>query len=100
MPVDMDLKVLSIMAISQFHPTHGKLFLVLDNGDNDSSRVTTTTRLIGVDMPNSNDQTSRTDDWKNYRICVDSIESRTGFDLFSNVPVSIQAVIESVTDSL
>ena len=82
-------------------PSHTwKVILVLDNGDNDLSRVTTTTRLIGVDMPNSNDQTSRTDDWKNYRICVDSIEARTGFDLFSNVPVSIQAVIESVTDSL
>ena len=82
-------------------PSHTwKVILVLDNGDNDLSRVTTTTRLIGVDMPNSNDQTSRTDDWKNYRICVDSIEARTGLDLFSNVPVSIQAVIESVTDSL
>jgi endonuclease G len=82
-------------------PSHTwKVFLVLDNGDNDLSRVTRTTRLIGVDMPNSNDQTSRTDDWKNYRICVDSIEARTGLDVFSNVPVSIQAVIESVTDSL
>jgi len=82
-------------------PSHTwKVILVLDNGDNDLSRVTTTTRLIGVDMPNSNDQISRTDDWKNYRICVDSIEARTGLDVFSNVPVSIQAVIESVTDSL
>ena len=82
-------------------PSHTwKVILVLDNGDNDLSRVTTTTRLIGVDMPNSNGQISRTDDWKNYRICVDSIEARTGLDVFSNVPVSIQAVIESVTDSL
>jgi endonuclease G len=82
-------------------PSHTwKVILVLDNGDNDLSRVTTTTRLIGVDMPNSNDQIIRTDDWKNYRICVDSIEARTGLDVFSNVPVSIQAVIESVTDSL
>ncbi|MGD1045075.1 MAG: DNA/RNA non-specific endonuclease [Bacteroidota bacterium] len=77
-----------------------KVILVLDNGDNDLSRVTTTTRLIGVDMPNSNDQISRTDDWKSYRICVDSIEARTGFNFFSNVPDSVQAVIESVIDSL
>ena len=77
-----------------------KVIMVVDNGENDLSRVTSTTRLIAVDMPNSNDQISRTDNWKMYRICVDSIEARTGFDIFSNVPVSIQAVIESVTDSL
>ncbi|MGD1045347.1 MAG: hypothetical protein ABR936_08480 [Bacteroidota bacterium] len=51
-------------------------------------------------MPNNDDQISRTDDWKNYRTCVDSIESRTGFDFLSNVPTSIQAVIEGVTNSL
>jgi endonuclease G len=77
-----------------------KVIMVLDNGENDLNRVTSTTRLIAVDMPNNNDQISRTDDWKNYRLCVDSIEARTGFDFFPNVPKSIQAVIESVTDSL
>ena len=45
-------------------PSHTwKVILVLDNGDNDLSRVTKTNRLIGVDMSNSNDQISRTDDW-------------------------------------
>jgi endonuclease G len=45
-------------------PSHTwKVILVLDNGDNDLSRVTKTIRLIGVDMSNSNDQISRTDDW-------------------------------------
>ena len=77
-----------------------KVIMVLDNGDDDLSRVTTATRFIGVDMPNNNDQISRTDDWKLYRICVDSIEARTGFNFFSNVPNSVQAVIESVTDSI
>jgi endonuclease G len=82
-------------------PSHTwKVVMVLDNGDNDLSRVTTTTRLIAVDMPNNNDSINRSDDWKIYRVCVDSVESRTGFDFFSNVPVSIQVVIESVEDSL
>jgi endonuclease G len=82
-------------------PSHTwKVIMVLDSGENDLNRVTTTTRLIGVDMPNNNDQISRKDDWKSYRICVDSIEARTGYDFFSNVPTSTQAVIESVTDSL
>ncbi len=82
-------------------PSHTwKVIMVLDTGENDLNRVTTTTRTIAVDMPNSNDQISRTDDWKTYRICVDSIEARTGFDFFSNVSVSVQAAIESATDSL
>jgi endonuclease G len=82
-------------------PSHTwKVIMVLDNGDNDLNRVTAATRLIGVDMPNSNARISKTDDWKSYRICVDSIEARTGFDFFSNVPASIQAVIEGAADSL
>jgi endonuclease G len=82
-------------------PSHTwKVIMVLDTGDNDLNRVTTTTRLIAVDMHNLNDQVGRKDDWKNYRICVDSIEARTGFDFFSSVPVSVQAVIEGVADSL
>jgi endonuclease G, mitochondrial len=82
-------------------PSHTwKVIMVLAIGENDLKRVTTSTRLIGVDMPNNDDQISRTDDWKSYRICVDSIEARTGFDFFSNVPKSIQSVIESAVDSL
>jgi endonuclease G len=82
-------------------PSHTwKVIMVLDTGENNLNRVTTTTRTIAVDMPNSNDQISRTDEWKSYRICVDSIEARTGCDFFSNVPVSVQAIIESATDSL
>jgi endonuclease G len=82
-------------------PSHTwKVIMVLDTGQDDLNRVTSTTRLIAVDMPNNNDQISRTDNWKNYRTCVDSIEARIGCDFFSNVPASIQAVIESVVDSL
>jgi endonuclease G, mitochondrial len=76
-----------------------KVIMVLDEGDNDLKRVTTSTRLIAIDMPNNNDQISRTDDWQSYRICVDSIEARTGWNFFSNVPDSIQSFIEPVTDS-
>ena len=82
-------------------PFHSwKVIMVLDKGLNDLSRVTTTTRLIAVDMPNTNDQINRSEDWKSFRVCVDSLEARTGYDFFSNVPASTQAVIESVVDSM
>lgn len=61
------------------------------------SDVSTSTRVIGVDMPNVDD--IRNHDWKTYRVSVDQIEAATGYDFMSNVSVSIQAVIESAVDN-
>jgi hypothetical protein len=47
-------------------------------------------------MPNQNNINS---DWRTFRVSVDSVESLTGFDFFSNVPADIQAVIESRVDN-
>jgi endonuclease G, mitochondrial len=68
----------------------------LPNGSNDVSRVTTTTRTIAVVVPNSG---SIGPDWRSYRVSVDQVEGMTGFNFFSSVPSSIQAVIESVVDN-
>ena len=73
-----------------------KVIIVLPNGSNDVSRVTTTTRTIAVVMPNSG--TIGTD-WKAYRVSVDQVEAITGFDFFSNVPILIQNVIEANVDN-
>ncbi|MBV9928275.1 MAG: DNA/RNA non-specific endonuclease [Acidobacteria bacterium] len=74
-----------------------KVVIVLPSGTNDVSRVTTSTRTIAVIMPNT--QGIRTADWKTYRVSVDQVESLTGYDFFSNVPTSIQSVIESTVDN-
>lgn len=73
-----------------------KVIIVLTNGSNDVSRVTTTTRTIAVWIPNSGSLNS---DWRTYRVTVDQIEGLTGFDFFSNVPASIQSVIEATVDN-
>jgi endonuclease G len=75
-----------------------KVVMVLNEGSSDLSRVTTSTRLIAVDMPNA--QGIRANDWRTYRTSVDQIESWTGLNLFSNVPSSIQSVIEAKVDNL
>jgi endonuclease G len=74
-----------------------KVIIVIPQGTNDVSRVTTSTRTIAVIMPNS--QGIRTVDWHTYRVSVDQVEALTGFDFFSNVSPSVQAVIESVVDN-
>jgi endonuclease G len=77
-----------------------KVIMVLTNGTNDLGRVTTSTRLIAVDMPNSNSLISMSADWKSYRVSVDYVESKTGYDFFNAVSSSIQSVIESKVDNL
>lgn len=73
-----------------------KVIVVLPVGTSDVSRVTTSTRVIAVDTPNSNSISSS---WGGYRTTVDAIESKMGYDLLSNVSASVQSVIESRVDT-
>lgn len=78
-------------------PSHTwKVILILNNGSNDVSRVTSSTRVIAVEMPNNQTVTTN---WGIHRISVDTLESRTGYNFFSNVPTSIQSAIESRIDN-
>lgn len=75
-----------------------KIILVLPNGDNDLSRITTTTRVIAVVMPNT--QACSANPWTYYRVSVDSLETLTGYNFLSNVPTDIQNTLEVKVDNL
>jgi endonuclease G, mitochondrial len=77
-----------------------KVVIVLPEGSNDVARVTTSTRVIAVDMPNDDALISRTADWKTFRVTTDYVEANTGYNFFSNVSTTIQSVIESRVDNL
>ena len=74
-----------------------KVALVLPVGSNDLSRVSTSTRVIAIDMPNT--QTVNAQTWQYYRTTVDNIEAQTGLDFFSNVSTTIQSSFEAVVDA-
>jgi endonuclease G len=74
-----------------------KVIVVLPIGTNDAVRVNSATRVIAVIMPNL--QTVNSQPWGYYRTTVDAIETATGYDILSAVPMVIQTVVESVTDS-
>ncbi|MCX6352192.1 MAG: DNA/RNA non-specific endonuclease [Bacteroidetes bacterium] len=74
-----------------------KVIVVLPVGSNDVSRVSTSTRVIAIDMPNN--QSVNTHTWGYYRTTVDAIESSTGYNFLSTVSSTIQSSIESVVDS-
>lgn len=75
-----------------------KVVLVIYNGNNDISRVNEKTRTIGIWMPN--EQSASTKPWYSYRVSVDFIEEKTGFDFYSKVPADIQKVIEARIDNV
>ncbi len=78
-------------------PSHiWKVMLVIPQGDGDLARITTSTRVIAVLVPNLNSVSSS---WGTYRTSVDNIEAATGYNIFSNLPVEIQNVIEAVIDN-
>lgn len=75
-----------------------KVVIILPIGSNDLSRVGATTRVIAIDVPNT--QSASSTQWYNYRTSVDFIEQQTGLDLFNLVSTEIQNVIESQVDNV
>ena len=74
-----------------------KVIMIMGDGDDDVNRVTTNTRVIAIDMPNSQ---SVSTDWTQYKTTVDDIEMKTGYDFFSLVPDNIENVIEASVDAV
>ncbi|WP_299436201.1 DNA/RNA non-specific endonuclease [uncultured Aquimarina sp.] len=73
-----------------------KVALILPNGTNDINRVTTSTRVIAINVPNDQGISS---DWTQFRTSVNSIENLTGYDLLENITNSVESVLESNIDN-
>jgi endonuclease G, mitochondrial len=72
-----------------------KVLVVLPEGQDDLNRITSSTRVIAVNTPNS--QTVRSD-WGSYRTSVDEIERVTGYDLLTALSNQLQAALEAPVD--
>jgi DNA/RNA endonuclease G (NUC1) len=71
-----------------------KVALVIPaGGGDDISRVTCSTRAIAVIMPNT--QGIRNEPWQDFLTSVDAVEALTGYNLFSNLPGSLQQCVEA-----
>ncbi len=73
-----------------------KVVVVLPNGSGDAGRVSTATRIIAIDTPNTN---SLSTNWGTYRTSVDAIEQATGYNLLSAVSSAVQSTVEARIDS-
>jgi endonuclease G len=80
-------------------PSHyWKVLLILPNDDDDDlPRITPDTRVIAVDIPNT--QAASALPWGVYRTSVDAIEAATGLDHLNRIPAAVQAELEAGVDS-
>ena len=73
-----------------------KVVVILDQGEDDVSRINADTRIISI--LTENDNAVGFDSWGQHRVSIDDIEAATGLDLLSEVPVNIQTVVEAKVD--
>jgi endonuclease G len=69
-----------------------------DGGDDDLAKITPTTRVIAVDMPNDNDAVG--EEWAKFRTSPAAVERRTGFKFFDRLrPDVAEALRQKVDDA-
>ena len=74
-----------------------QVLVILPDGADDLQRIAAgQARIVAVDTPNDN---SVSPDWRRYRVSIDAIESATGLDLLSALPVEAQAGLEARVDA-
>lgn len=73
-----------------------KIVVVLANGENDLNRISASTRVIAVKMPNI--ETVNSQPWEYYRVSVDELDAHSGYDFLSALPTSLQVVLEAKAD--
>ena len=78
--------------------TTWKIMVVLPAGSNDLDRITKSTRVISVIMPNAQSIGINTP-WQNFRVSVHQIEKLTGYSFFSNVRPMVRSLLKNKVDT-
>lgn len=73
-----------------------KILVVVPAGADNTFQITSNTRVIAVNIPN--DQSAADKPWQAYLTSIDALETITGYDFLSNVPIDIQRIIEMRID--
>ncbi len=74
-----------------------KIVVVMPKGVTSPKKITANTRVIAIRMPNNMGVPK--EDWGKYRVSIDKIEQVTGYDFLSEIPKSIQDILETKVDN-
>jgi endonuclease G len=74
-----------------------KVVLILPNGSDDLQRVSKSTRVIAIVVPNFQPLNINAP-WRQFRKSVDQVEALTGLNFFSNIPKNTQEIMERRRD--
>ncbi|MET0751948.1 MAG: DNA/RNA non-specific endonuclease [Pyrinomonadaceae bacterium] len=74
-----------------------KVVLILPNGNSDLERVNKATRTIAIITPNFPPLNINAP-WRDYRTTVKAVESLTGYNFFSNLPINTRKLIKQRRD--
>jgi endonuclease G, mitochondrial len=75
-----------------------KVVLVMNRPGLTAVDVTSTTRVIAVDMPNR--QGIRDTDWHSFRTSIAAIEGKTGYTMLSNLPPTVRQTLAQRVDQV
>ncbi len=73
-----------------------KILLVVPTSASTTFELSTNTRIIAVNIPNT--QSAADKPWRAYVTSIDALERLTGYDFLSNVPTEVQQILEARTD--
>jgi endonuclease G len=73
-----------------------KIAVIIPVGNNDLTRITTTSRIVAVNTQNINTIST---DWKQYITSVKTIETATGYNFLSALPQNVQDALKVKIDS-
>ncbi|WP_420151081.1 DNA/RNA non-specific endonuclease [Spirosoma sp.] len=73
-----------------------KILIVVPTGTDDTFQLTPSTRVIAVNIPNT--QSAADKPWQAYLTSIDALEILTGYDFLSNIDVDTQRHIEMRVD--
>ena len=73
-----------------------KIIVVMDETDIGADGISPNTQVIAVDMPNKQGIKAR--EWQQFKVTIDSLEKKTGYDFLSSVSTPIQNILENRID--
>lgn len=76
-----------------------KIIVVLPRGSGDLQRITASTRVIAVSMPNRERQEIKDSKWTEWITTVSQLEKTTGYDFLSALPDGVERALEQQRDS-